>query len=239
MSKLDKIDKWLAIVLLAFQIGHTSGFGLKLGVNFPSMSYSDKDLDDYSSKIYGKGSYELFGEYALFSSLSVRPGIKFITRGQHIKEDGFSYKLDAKYAEFTLPLVFTFQTSSVQPYLLGGPMFGIAWGGNVSYDFNGKSYKIKINESNLRSYAFGVYLGAGLKYPLSIKEFAIVPGFEAGYHLGSSNTFNSKELSGKANALNAEGPDISGYDISGSRKNRGLELGITLSIPLSNFKKGN
>jgi len=202
------------------------------------MSYSGKDLDDYSSKIYGKDSYELFGEYAIYHSLSVRPGIKLITRGQHIKEDGFSYKLDAKYAEFTLPLAFTFQTSLVQPYLLGGPVFGIARGGYISYSMDGKSYETKINKSNLSSYAFGVFLGAGLKYPLSIKEFAIIPGLEAGYHLGFSNTFGKKELSEEANAINTDSPDIGGYNISGSRNNRGFELGVTLSIPLSNFKKG-
>jgi OOP family OmpA-OmpF porin len=68
---------------------------------------------------------------------------------------------------------------------------------------------------------------------LSINEFfSIVPGFEAGYHLGLTNTYSNKELSKEAEALNALS-----YNISGTRKHRGFECGITISIPLANFKK--
>jgi len=236
----------LTVLLLAFQLAagqseedktwdflDRTSIGLKMGLNFPSMSYSDKDLDGYSSEIYWKGLFEIFGEYMIIPSLSVRPGVKFLTRGQHI-EEGFSYEFDAKYTEITLPVAYTFQVSAVQPYLLGGPVLGIARGGDVRYwpEYGNVSYKTKISKSSLSSYAFGLYLGAGVKYPVSIKEFTVIPGFEIGYHLGISNTYGDKEISKEADALNAYL-----YDISGERSNRGLELGITLAIPLGNFKK--
>jgi len=211
--------------------------GIKLGINFPSMSYSDDGLDDYSSSVYANGLFELFGEYAITSSLSARFGLKFITRGQHIEESRFEYDFDANYTELTFPVVYTFQAVNIKninlyPYLFGGPVLGFARGGDISYYYYGRAYNIEINKGNLSSFSFGLYLGTGVKYPMSIKEFPIVAGFEAGYHLGLSDTYGDKELSGKSDALNTYY-----YDISGTRKHRGFEFGITISVPMEIFKK--
>ena len=221
----------------ALCFGQENNLGIKLGFNFPSMYYRDtRDtiLDAYSSSVYEKGTLELFGEYMIIHSLSIRPGLKFITRGQYINESGFTYEFNANYIDLNLPIAYTFQAfKSVYPYVLAGPVLGVALGGDIRYEEDGDiSYKTKINKSNLRPYSIGLYLGAGVKYSLSIKEFIVVPGFEAGYHLGLTNTYSKKELHGTAEALNA-----SNYKIDGSREHRGLELGVTLSIPLGNFKK--
>ena len=214
--------------------------GTKLGLNFPSMSYSNKNLDDYSSSVYANGLFELFGEYAINPSLSARFGFKFITRGQHIDESGFNYEFDANYTEITLPVVYTFQAVDVKnlnlyPYVLGGPVLGFARGGDILYEhyFQKLRYEAEIDKGNLSSYSFGLYLGAGIKYPMSIKEIPIpfVAGFEAGYHLGLTDTYSDKELSGESNALN-----MYSYKINGTRKHRGLEFGITISVPLARFK---
>ncbi|MDR0517480.1 MAG: OmpA family protein [Fibromonadaceae bacterium] len=209
-----------------------ANFGIKLGLNFPSMSYSNDALDGYSSDIYLQGVFELFLEYAIIPSLSVRPGLKFITRGQNIYASGFDYEFRTKYTEITVPVVYAFQPIiNIHPYVLGGPVLGFAHGGRISIT-NGRYYDTDINDGNLSSYAFGLYFGAGAKCPLLIKEFNIIPGFEIGYHLGLTDTYSDKEHSGTSNALNAPY-----YNINGTRKHRGLEIGITLSVPLANFKK--
>ncbi len=199
------------------------------------MSYSSESLDDYPSEINPGGVFEMFGEYVFTPSLSVRPGLKFLTRGQQIDEDGFEYEFNSKYTEITLPVVWTFSAiKDIFPYVLGGPVLGIARGGNIEYRERNdvELTKTNITEANLSSFAFGLYLGVGAKYPMQIKEFDIVPGFEIGYHLGLSNTYGEKELSGDAGALNAYS-----YDISGSRYNRGFEVGITIAVPLGRFKR--
>jgi len=214
--------------------------GIKVGTNFPSMSYSNKGLSEYSSSIYANFLFELFAEYEISSSFSIRPGIKFITRGQHIDESEFTYELDADYTEITLPIIWTFPIFNInntdvnfRPYLFAAPVYSMATGGNISYkEKNGGEAKTKVNEGNFNSDAFGLYFGLGFKYPTSIKKFSIVTGFEAGYHLGLSDTYSNKELNEKSNALNT-----STYKIDGTRKNRGLEFGITLAIPLKNFKR--
>jgi len=212
-----------------------TALGVKLGVNIPDMAYSDKEIDDYTSATYANFLGELFGEYAFIPYIAIRPGIKYTTRGQHIDEAGFKYEFNAKYAELTIPAVFILPaTKDFSLYLLGGPVLGLALGGDILYrEGDDVRYKTKINKSNTSTYAFGLYLGTGFKYALHIKEtFSIILGFEGGYHLGLTDTYSKKEIDETANALNAYY-----YDIEGTRKNRGIELGITFAIPLANFKK--
>jgi len=207
--------------------------GLKLGMNYPSMIYSDKGLNNYSNSIYSNIFFELFGEYAIIPSLFVRPGVKFITRGQYIDESGFEYEFNAKYTELTLTLAYAIKVKKLHPYLLGGPVIGFARGGNISYSQNNDEYVLGVNNGNLKPYAFGLYIGAGVKYPLLLHKFSVVPGFEAGYHLGLTDTYSDKEIDGKSNAMN----NAISYKINGTRKNRGFECGVVISMPISNFKR--
>jgi len=212
-----------------------ASIGVKLGANFPDMVYSNKEIDDYKSATYANGLLEIFGEYAIIAPLSIRPGIKYTTRGQHIDEALFSYEFNASYFELTIPALCTFPAiKDISPYLLAGPVLGFALGGDIRYKESEEiQYKTKLNKSNISTTAFGLYFGTGLKYTLPVKEdFLVLLGFEAGYHFGLTDTYSKKELDEVANALNAYY-----YDIDGTRKNRGIELGITFAIPLDNFKK--
>jgi len=186
------------------------------------MGYSNEKLDSYSSSIYSNSLFEIFGEYAFTSSLSLRPGFKFTTRGQHIKESGLKYELDAKYTELTVPVVYSFEaigSTGLLPYVLGGPALGFARGGSISIAAGSSKTETEINTGNLSSFAFGLYAGAGIKRSFRINEyFTIVPGFEMGYHLGLTDTYGEKD------------------DVDGTRKHRGFECGVTLSIPLWLFK---
>jgi len=217
-----------------------TSLGIKLGANFPNMAYSDEKLDVYQSSVYATALFELFGEYAIISSLSIRPGFKYTTRGQHINIYSFNYEFNAKYIELTVPAAYTFQTTNnITPYMLIGPVLGVVCGGDIRLygdirykETEGKTYKTKLNKSNTSPISFGFYFGQGLKYNLLIKEFLVTLGVEAGYHLGLIDKHSDKEHDGTANALNF---DL--YEINGSRTNRGFELGLTFAIPLVNFKK--
>jgi len=215
-----------------------TNLGIKLGINLPDMAYSNKKIDGFKSSAYANGLFELFGEYDIAHSFSARPGLKYTTRGQHIDENLFSYEYNAKYIELALPAIYTFpaikiKSSDIFAYLLVGPVIGFPIGGDIKYsEDGGTQYETEINKSNTSPYAFGLHIGTGLKYPISIKEFPIVLGLEAGYHIGLTDTYSDEELAEKSNALNADD-----YKIDWTRKHRGIELGITIAVPLSNFKK--
>jgi OOP family OmpA-OmpF porin len=222
-------------------------WGLKLGANFPSMAYSAKNLDGYSSPPYATAIFEVFGDFAMRPWLSLRPGLKAATRGQHINPSagmsasgqsggsGFSYKLDATYVEITFPAAYNIKPfNNIYAYVVGGPAVGLALGGSIRYKpAVGTEYKTKIGNGNTRIYEYGAYLGAGMKYPVTILRFSVTPGIEAGYHIGLSNTYSDKELDGTANALNGG----RSYDIGGGRYHRGPECGLTVAVPLSRPQK--
>jgi tetratricopeptide (TPR) repeat protein len=211
--------------------------GIKLGLNFPSMSYSDEVLDGYQSSVYCNGAAEVFYEYTVrrFPSLWARPGMKFVTRGQHIEKPEFSYELDVSHVEINLPVALALfkDVKSVYPYVICGPVIGFALSGDIYYKVGGgnERYAVEANTSNFNPYAVGLFFGAGIRYPFSIKESHVILGFEAGYHLGLTNTYSDNELSNKAIAVN-----MPVYDVSGSRKNRGFEGGVTFSFPFSTTK---
>jgi OOP family OmpA-OmpF porin len=214
-------------------VADRTSVGVKLGLNFPYMSYSEGVFDDYSSKVYIKPQLEIFGQYEFTPRLSIRPGIKFITRGEHIDEADFLYRLNADYTELTIPIVYTFGTfKGFRPYLIDGIEFGILRGGVVRYSSASEgTYQTGVGKGSMSSFNFGLYLGGGVNYPLTVKGISIVPGFEAGYHFGLTDTYSQAEKDGSATTINA-----SSYKASGTRKTRGIELGLTLSVPLGQWR---
>jgi len=211
--------------------------GIKLSLNFPSMSYSNEVFDFYQSSVYCNGAAEVFYEYTVrrYPSLWARPGMKIVTRGQHIERPEFKYELDVSHIEINLPIALTFfkDVKGVYPYVICGPVIGFALSGDIYMSSGGanEKYTVEVNTSNFNSYAVGLFLGAGARYPFSIKKSPVVLGFEAGYHLGLTNTYSDNELSGNAIAVNM--PDMPAYSVSGSRTNRGFECGVTFSFPFS------
>ncbi|MDR2628093.1 MAG: OmpA family protein [Dysgonamonadaceae bacterium] len=215
--------------------------GVKAGLNFPTMHYSEGGINSYSSAVYAKRLFEIFADISLneANTLSVRPGFKFLTRGQHISDNGIDYELNAGYTELSVPVTYTFRrVKSVFPYLFAGPELGFARGGNISYadasvpwEDAEEGWDIDVSSANLKSTSLGVYFGGGVKYPVSIGKFPLTLGAEIGYHWGLTDTYGSKEKSGSARALNMQA-----YEIKGSRTHRGLEVGVTVSVPLSVLK---
>ncbi|MDR2591858.1 MAG: tetratricopeptide repeat protein [Chitinispirillales bacterium] len=221
----------------AEQYDRKNVIGIKLGLNFPSMSYSDNFLDAYKSSVYCNGAAEVFCEYSVrrFPSLWARPGMKIVTRGQHIEGSEFTYELDVGHLEINLPIALAFfkDVKSVYPYVICGPVIGFARSGDIYYMSSGgaESYAVEVSASNFSTYAIGLFLGAGIRYPFSVKKSSVILGIEAGYHLGLTNTYSDNELSGNAIAINK-----AIYEVSGSRKNRGFEGGVTFSFPFSTTK---
>jgi len=206
--------------------------GLKTGLNFPNMKYSDPALREYRSSLYPTGLlFGFFSEIGLneANTFSIRPEMTFISRGQKINDADVFYKFKAKYTDFFLPVVYTYRgLEKVQPFVAAGPVIGFARGGKIELD----DYKTKVTKAAVKSTDFGIYLGAGAKYPIAIKEIPVVLGAELGYYIGLTDTYSSKEQSNKANALNTKF-----YDIDGKRRHRGVQFAVSAAVPLSVFEK--
>ena len=205
--------------------------GVKGGFNLPSLSYSNSGLNAYKSELYTTTMWGIFAEIPLNkqNTFSIRPGVNFITRGQHIKDQGIVYEMDAQYTDIYLPFIYTFRNQSVSPFIALAPVFGFATGGEIWLD----DWKVKVSDGNLNPTHFGVYAGAGVKYPVysNGKEIASL-GLEGGYFLGLSDTYSEKEKNTESRALN-----INFYEIDGTRKHTGWQVQVSVAIPLSVFQK--
>jgi OOP family OmpA-OmpF porin len=214
-------------------VSGNSYIGLKGGLNFPSLTYSNAEINGYKSESYYTTLWGIFAELPINkqNTFSIRPEIHFTTRGQHIKDGNVNYKMDVGYADIYLPFVYTFRSkgkASTSPFILLAPAAGFATGGEIKLD----GIKTDISDANLNPFHIGVYGGAGIKFPVYSNNRELLSiGLEAGYYLGLSDTYSKKEKDGEAEALN-----LRYYEIQGTRKHTGLQVQVSVSVPLSIFK---
>jgi OOP family OmpA-OmpF porin len=207
--------------------------GLKGGLNFPSFSYSNSELDAYKSELYYTTSWGIFAEFPLNgqNTFSLRPEVNFLTRGQHIKDKEINYKMDAQYLDIYLPFVYTFrgqEKASVNPFVLIAPAAGFATGGEIKLD----GLKTDVSDASLNPFHAGIYGALGVKFPVYVDNRELLSiGLELGYYLGLTDTYSAKERDGEAEALN-----MKLYEIEGTRKHGGLQAQVSVSVPLSTFK---
>jgi OOP family OmpA-OmpF porin len=221
-----------------FQENPASGntyIGLKGGLNFPSLSYSNAGIDAYKSELYYKALWGVFAELPLNrkNTFSIRPEINFITRGQHIEDKNVNYEMDAKYVDIYLPFVYTFRSKEkahANPFILLAPAAGFATGGEIRLDGIG----VDVSGANLSSFHAGLYGAVGVKFPVYSNNYSELfsIGLELGYYLGLSDTYSKKEKDGEAEALNQRY-----YEIQGTRKHTGFQAQVSIAVPLSLFKQ--
>ena len=207
--------------------------GIRTGLNFPVFHYSDPDYNTYKNSLFPRGVAGIYLESYLTQTVSFRPEISFIGKGQKIEDLGVSYKLRSNYLEFRMPLVYTFNSfSSVHPYVALGPTFGIVTGGKIKLD----DWNIDVTKASMKPTEIGLIAGVGIKAPLQIKNMPFILSGELTYSYGLTNTFSRQETDETAIALNKDP-----YTIDHTRKNRGVGVTVSMGMPLKNlislFKK--
>ena len=149
-----------------------------------------------------------------------------------------SYSLKSGYADFRVPLLYKFTTASVwKPYVFAAPVVGLSRGGNINMDEqlycgNDHSYELELTKANMAAAYFAVAVGAGVRYPIPVMGHDFYLGLEAGYEYGITDTYSKMEKAGESTSLNSE----SGAPI-GARKFSGMEIRLSVSVPLSIFKR--
>lgn len=208
--------------------------GVKGGMSMSWSSYSQLENRNPKMKIGGVGGvfaeFE-FGEKRLFS---IRPEVNWLSRGTKINDDDLDYKLNAKYVDFRVPLIFNFGShEGVRPYLYAAPIIGFVRGGNITLSDATGDYDIDVTKANMADTYFAGAIGAGVKIPIHLNDRKRLQlAFEANYQYGFTDTYSNMEKDGDAIALNRPV-----YHINGNRKLQGLEITATLSVPLSIFKR--
>jgi len=205
--------------------------GVKAGVNFPWLDYTNPNLKDYKSSITERELLGVFLEAKLKKNWSLRPELLYIGKGQKIDNLGVSYTLKSNYFEMRLPVLYTYKSGrGVSPYAILGPTISLASGGKITFD----NLETKITKANLATLDYGLVAGLGVKVPLRIQRFPLILAAEIAYTHGFNNTYGESEKNEAATALNRNS-----YTIEGTRKNRGVEFALSLAMPLHHKKAAN
>ena len=210
--------------------------GANLGFSIPSMRYSGDMYDPYDSSPLFSGVGGIFANWNFYGNLSLRPHLNFTGRGGRMQYDPFfiDYKLRSTYFDFRIPVIYTFNINSkFEPYVAIGPSLDFAVGGKSTYtsgENRKETYELKLNKSNFKGFDFGVFMGAGINYPITIYGHQMKVGAEVGYHLGIMDTFSNAEIDNDAIAIN-----IPEYKVKGTRKNSNLSIAFNVSIPLKSL----
>jgi len=226
--------------------------GGSVGMHYGSMKFSDLNKDRFpSSKGMISPEYSLFvqGEFGNQRHFVVRPQLSFVTRGGKLTEvnkyDGYkdptvddvSYQVKAHYADLRIPILYQFGNADngVRPYIGVTPILGFPIGGNIRLqedytNFTYVGHQVDLNKSNFASTYFAVAPTIGFRFNIPGGLFI---GLEASYQIGLSDTYGSDEKEGKAvDVLNG-----TKMKFDGTRKLSGLELQLTLGIPLGGFQQ--
>lgn len=235
---------WLTVAAQSVDKADKIRVGVKGGVHFSNMHYSNLNQFDVSGLNSGVGG--IFAEFDLGESrrFTLRPEILFLSRGSEVdgldeNGDVFNYRLKAKYTDLRVPIIYNFNNpDKISPFVYVAPILSFARGGGIDYatEVDGEMLpwpSLDASTANLSKFDFSAAVGLGVRIPVRITESKRLHlTLEANYQFGFLDTYGSKEKDGQAIALNK-----SIYDITGTRKNRGFEVSLGVSVPMSIFKK--
>ena len=210
--------------------------GVKGGVNLATMSFTDSQYDDLSFDRVVKPIAGLFVEVPFLKYFSIAPEFMMIGRGcstSYMWRNTYNvnYDISCRYVDFRLPLACRFKVTELfNPYIFAAPDFAYRLGGKIKFDVEENdeySAEADIGDANMNAFDFSVVVGAGLRFNWNFPTFTIVTKIEAAYNLGFVNTFSDKELNGEA-----QGSNVYAYIINGERFNNGIEINISIGVPL-------
>lgn len=225
---------WMTLSLSAQISADRIYIGVKGGANMSRADYSS--LKNRSPKFIPNALGGIFMEFEFGENrqFSIRPEVDFLGRGTKIKDNDLDYKLNAKFTDVRLPLIFNFgNPDKIRPYIYVAPIAGFVRGGKISLKDAVGYYKINVADANMADTYFAGALGVGFKLPVYLPgDKRIHFSLEANYQMGFTDTYGKKEKNGEAIAVNHPA-----YYLRGNRKLHGFEIAATFSVPLSIFKR--
>ena len=222
------------------QIGNRNtesvAIGIKGGVALPGMSYSDKYLSELAQDAFFAPVGGLFVSVPLGDIVSIAPEVMYANRGvkmryTHLSNATVQYSIASKYVDLRVPVQARLQVSELfQPYVYAGAEAGYLLGGQIHIDHSVPivmDETIDIGKANMASCHVGAFVGLGIRSDIDFGSFALSVRLEASYHQGFLDSYSEMEHAETAAPVN-----INAYNLSGKRMPKGMELGLSIGLPL-------
>lgn len=211
--------------------------GVKGGINMPKMYYFKNSYLNrlpQATTITPVGG--VFVDIPLGNIVALAPEFDYVTRGTDITYEHNSgamvhYALSVNYVDFRIPLEFRVPIRPyLQPYLTIGGEGGMRLGGKIHIDRTSPvvfDETIDVGDANMTKIHAGAFGGLGIRSLVSIGNFDLLLKLSATYHQGFIDTYTKAEKEESVQAIN-----VNAYKISGNRLPRGLEVSLSIGIPL-------
>ena len=141
------------------------------------------------------------------------------------------YAMDVTYIDLRIPVEFRIP---IKPYIQPFAQVGIEGGwrlrGKIHIDRTWPvplDATIDVGDANMTKIHAGVFGGLGIRSMLPIGQLGILVKLCASYHQGFLDTYSSNEVAESVPAVN-----VNAYKINGSRLPQGLEVCLSIGIPL-------
>ena len=233
----------LAILLSKFcfsQMGNRDtksvSIGIKGGLAFPGMTYSDKHLSNLKQDFHSDPIGGLYVDVPFGNIVSVAPEAMFVQRGvtmnyQHYSGADVNYSINSRYVDLRIPVLARLKvTDGFQPYVFAGAEAGYLLGGQIHIDRQAPvamTETINIGKANMAAIHVGAYAGLGIRSDNDFGFATIFVRIEASYHRGFIDSYSDMEHAETAIPVN-----INAYNIMGKRIPKGLELCLSIGMPL-------
>ena len=210
--------------------------GIKGGVNFAGMTYTDWHLSELPQQMPIRPVGGIFVDIPLSKHIGLAPEVMYVERGMktayfHYSNYEVQYEIHSRYVDLRLPFLAGINiTSWMQPYLVAGLDVGWLLGGNIhlrQLGFPDPDTTIMIGKANMRSLYFGAFGGLGIRFFREINGQKTQLKIDATYNFDFVDTFTDMEHSDEAQPIN-----VNAYNITGKRFPKGIEITVGITIPL-------
>ena len=210
--------------------------GVKGGIILPHFRYTDKNVNDISHDMLLRTAAGVFVEIPI-GNFSVSPQVLYAGYGSsstYRYKDLYDVRYQAltNYIDIRVTASYRLKPSEMfHPYLYVSPGMGVLlFDGTISLEQPGldiQDVEVDVTDANMNNMNAFVVGGAGVQTNFNFARFSLYVKLDAGYNFGFLNTFSEKEIDETAHPTN-----IHAYNNTGKRFMRGLELMLSVGLPL-------
>ena len=188
------------------------------GLNLANLDAVDKDGDIFDPNLSNRTVFGLGGilDLSLRRNISLRLEPMYLQKGA--KQEDIGIRFELAYFEMPVFLKLTFESSTIQPYLMAGPSLGLI----LRSRFVSPEVELNVIDA-LNSIDFGLGFGAGVSLPIGKNAIFV----EGRYTLGLANIADEGKASDGVNEFEIEERTVF--------ETRGIQIMLGITFPFGRY----